>query len=126
MIKNRAVKILVIVLLLVAAVAIYFSINPATSKYFPRCFFYTVTGYKCPGCGSQRAIHAILNGNFVEALSYNAFLLVSIPIIVFYLLNDYTKVVPSRVSEVATHPVVIAGLCVAIVLWWVLRNVFGW
>lgn len=42
------------------------------------CVFYKTTGWQCPGCGGQRAVHAILNGKFIEGIKYN-------PLIFFYL-----------------------------------------
>ncbi|MFR5953682.1 MAG: DUF2752 domain-containing protein [Coprococcus sp.] len=32
------------------------------------CFFYKITGYKCPGCGMTHALSEIWNGNFRSAL----------------------------------------------------------
>jgi hypothetical protein len=124
--KSRSVKIWILVVLLIVVAVFYFSINPATSKYMPRCVFLVVTGFKCPGCGSQRAIHALLHGNFIDALRYNAFFVAALPVIALYFLNDYTKLLPSKVDEVITHHYTIAVLGVIVVLWWVLRNVFDW
>lgn len=124
--KSRSVKIWIIVVLLIVVAVFYFSINPATSKYMPRCVFLVVTGYKCPGCGSQRVIHSVLHGDFVAAFRYNAFFMVAIPLIILYLLNDYTKLIPGKVGEVITHHYTIAAIAIVVVLWWVLRNVFDW
>ncbi len=124
--KSRSVKIWILVVLLIVVAVFYFSINPATSKYMPRCVFLVVTGFKCPGCGSQRAIHSLLHGNFIDALRYNAFFVAALPVIALYFLNDYTKLLPSKVDEVITHHYTIAVLGVIVVLWWVLRNVFDW
>lgn len=126
MVKSQAVKIGVFVALLTLVAIIYFSINPATSKYMPKCAFLVVSGYKCPGCGCQRAVHSLLHGNIVEALRYNAFFVVAIPVIILYLLNDYTKLIPSKVDGMITHYYTIAAIGVIVVLWWVLRNVFDW
>ncbi len=124
--KRRAVKIGGLIVLPVVVAAFYFSINPSTSKFVPRCVFLTFTGYKCAGCGCQRALHSLLHGNFLDALAYNAFFVVAIPVIVLYLLNDYTRLIPHKVGEVITHHYTIAALGIIVVLWWVLRNVFGW
>jgi hypothetical protein len=42
---------------------------------FPKCPFRSFTGLLCPGCGSQRAIHQILHGNFYNAFQLNMLLL---------------------------------------------------
>lgn len=38
-----------------------------------------MTGLKCPGCGSQRAVHYLLNGQFIPAFRANPLLVMSIP-----------------------------------------------
>lgn len=61
-------------------VALYGLVDPA-SGYYPRCMFKQLTGLDCPGCGSQRAIHAILHGNLAEAWSSNAMLFILVPLL---------------------------------------------
>jgi len=39
---------------------------------FPKCPFLTLTGWMCPGCGSQRAIHQVLHGRITTAFQLNA------------------------------------------------------
>lgn len=125
MTRKRAIKIAVIAVV-IAVIVLYFSVNPATNKFFPRCFMLTITGYRCPGCGSQRVIHSLLHGDIAAAISYNAFLVFAIPLIVLYILNDYTKLIPAKVGKILTHPITLILLVVMVMLWWVLRNVFGW
>jgi hypothetical protein len=38
---------------------------------FPKCPFLTLTGLKCPGCGSQRAMHQIIHGDIASAFRLN-------------------------------------------------------
>ena len=45
---------------------------------FPKCPFRSLTGLLCPGCGSQRGIHQVLHGHFIEALKLNALLIPAI------------------------------------------------
>ncbi len=35
---------------------LYRTHNPSGNIYFPKCPFRELTGLKCPGCGSQRAV----------------------------------------------------------------------
>ncbi len=58
---------------------IYGSFDPAESMYFPACPFYSVTGLECPGCGSQRAVHQLLQLEILNAFKQNALLVVAIP-----------------------------------------------
>ena len=59
---RRTLLIGLVVAALVVFGFIYFALDPSRSDLFPRCVFLSLTGYKCPGCGSQRAIHALLHG----------------------------------------------------------------
>ena len=110
----------------VAFVAVYLFFNPSTSSFFPKCVFLSATGYKCPGCGSQRFIHSMLHGDITQALHYNAYLMGALPIIAIYLLNDYTKLLPHWVDNVLKHPVTITALVVSMIVWSVLRNIYNW
>ena len=45
--------------------------DPATTAWFPSCPFYAITGWLCPLCGSLRAVHALLHGAPLAALTFN-------------------------------------------------------
>lgn len=60
---------------------IYGSFDPTDAeigKYFPKCPVKLLTGLQCPGCGIQRAIHELLHGDLIGALSQNWFLVFSL------------------------------------------------
>ncbi len=42
------------------------------SRSFPECQFYRKTGFLCPACGNTRSIRAILRGDFIRSIGYNA------------------------------------------------------
>ena len=123
--KRRALIIITAVVAILAAI-VYFYFDPSSSKLFPRCLFLETTGVKCPGCGSQRAVHALLHGQVGEAWHYNAMLVVAIPLIGFYLLVSVMQERWQRLYRVLFSRVVLLSLVGLIVLWWVLRNVAGW
>lgn len=61
-------------ILLIAAgiglIILYGLFDPAKGG-FPACPVRTLTGWLCPGCGSQRAIHQLLHGNLAVSFHYN-------------------------------------------------------
>lgn len=58
---------------LLAGAAYVAANDPAESGGFLPCPFRSLTGWWCPGCGLTRATHHLLHGDVVQALRFNAF-----------------------------------------------------
>lgn len=104
-------------------ITVYFILNPSDSALFPKCPFLALTGLKCPGCGSQRAIHSLLNLDIVSALRYNGLLVISIPVIILYL---YAEINRNRKAGLYSHmhsQFIIWCIFVIVITWWILRNI---
>ena len=123
--RRSLVIVLVLTALLVIGV-IYFALDPSTSGLFPRCTFLSLTGYKCPGCGTQRAIHALLHGDVAGAFKYNALLLVAIPWIALCLYAESRRLRNPRLYARLNAPLLIWLFLAMVLLWWLLRNIFNW
>lgn len=57
----------------------YYFNDPEVAKgegLFPRCFFHAATGFHCPGCGSQRAVHDLLHLRIGQALRHNVLIVI--------------------------------------------------
>lgn len=67
MVINPRTRLTAAACILVAVVVIYFFVDPASTTLAPRCHFKALTGFDCPGCGFQRALHAALHGDFATA-----------------------------------------------------------
>lgn len=96
---------------IIGLVFLYFY-NPQDIANFPRCPFYALTGYKCPGCGTLRAIHALLHSRVGDAFRLNPFLVVSIPVLIGMLFS----------RRFAFSPVVGKAILALTVAYWILRN----
>ena len=114
-----------VVAVVALAVAYYFA-DPH-SVWMPKCPFRLLTGFDCPACGSQRALHAAVHGRVGEALGYNPFLVVSIP---YFLLVAYTTFRPPagrmRWLRCVQHPTVIYCYAALFIFWWIFRNTPFW
>ncbi|MBQ8656025.1 MAG: DUF2752 domain-containing protein [Prevotella sp.] len=122
----RTMMIVGFALLVVLGLVIYFVFDPTSSAYFPKCGFYVLTGYKCPGCGMQRMLHALLNGDIVGAFRYNAFLMVMFPLGFLLLLLELFRNRFHRLYMWLPVSGLGYGFLISVLLWWILRNVFGW
>jgi hypothetical protein len=63
----------------VAGGVVLATVPPTSATFYPRCQLHQLTGLHCPGCGTTRAAHAMLNGDVPQALAYNPLLFILIP-----------------------------------------------
>lgn len=110
----------------VAATVVYLLFDPAQSALFPRCPFLVITGFKCPGCGSQRVIHSLLSGDIAAAWHYNAFMVAALPVIALYSYAELRRPNHPQLYNRLNSPAIIWSIFAATVLWWLLRNIFAW
>ena len=102
---------------------LFFVLNPTEHEIFPRCVFNSVTGYYCPGCGSQRAIHSLLHLNFAGVVGNNFLFLPAVLLLIYhysfsFLNKKFTWKLPN-IFYIKSTPWIILGV---IILFWVLRN----
>lgn len=74
---NKAIIIisgLLAALVLAGVLKFYYDHNPSETPLMPKCTFYVLTGWKCPGCGGQRALHYLLKGEIWESFKQNPLL----------------------------------------------------
>ncbi len=102
---------------------IYYTLDPNKVSLFPKCPFYLLTGYLCPGCGSQRAIHSLLHFDFISAFSYNAFLVIILPFILFLIFIELQKTKYNIIySKLSSLPFALLYILI-ITFWWIFRNI---
>jgi Protein of unknown function (DUF2752) len=83
--KPRILLLLLWVAVAVAIATFFYMYNPTEQpQYFAPCLFRNLTGYQCPGCGGQRAVHALLHGHWHEAWHFNALFVALLPLILLY------------------------------------------
>jgi len=68
--RSAIFKRIVIVTGVALIVGLYWYFNPI-GLLFPKCPVFSLSGMYCPGCGSQRALHAFLNGHLATAFRQN-------------------------------------------------------
>lgn len=104
--------------------ALFFLADPASSGFFWNCPFHALTGWYCPGCGTQRAVHELLHGHVKEAIGMNALaVLVILPGAVWAYVSFALRAFGwTRVSGVRLSGRWLAVLLGLAILFGVLRN----
>ena len=80
MLRQR-LQILIVTIAVIALSLLYFFYPAAKGSFHPDCIFNKLTGLFCPGCGSQRAVSALLRGDILVAADFNVLLLLSLPLL---------------------------------------------
>lgn len=114
-------------ILLVGFLCLYYCLDPTNAPLAPKCGFKLLTGWDCPACGSQRALHSLLHGEWRRAIGYNPFMLISVP---YFLAVAYTTFFrhaqAQRLRSIVQHKWVVLTFFWMVVAWWILRNTLWW
>jgi len=95
-------------------------------KKTPPCLFYELTGLYCPGCGTGRALLALLHGRLYAAFRYQPLMIICLPLLVYYIAKLYLAFVFGK--DILPFPAVrnkwlAVTVTVVIVAYWILRNI---
>lgn len=126
--RYKLVKWIALAIALAVGLAIYFLFNPEDSPFFPKCILYATTGIKCPGCGSQRAMHFLFHGEVGKAFSVHPLLVLSIPYLLFASYMEYLggKVRYPRLRRLFLGKNASIIVFIVIVGYWIGRNIWNW
>lgn len=103
----------------------YYNYNPLSESFLLKCPFKLATGYDCPGCGSQRALHALLHGEFSQAFSFNPLFILAIPYVIVGVLFEWfgLKFQYPKTRKFLFGTTAIYILTVIIILFFIFRNI---
>lgn len=103
---------------------VVFTYNPEEVYFFPKCPTKWVTDYNCPGCGTTRALHALLHGNIAGVWHYNAALFFYVPLIILTWLGNRQKPgnLLRRLVQGRWYATIVL---VTIIIWGIGRNIIG-
>ncbi|MDR1594877.1 MAG: DUF2752 domain-containing protein [Prevotellaceae bacterium] len=113
------------VILTVGIMIVYGIFDPETTDFFPPCLFHKLTGFECPGCGTQRAVHSLLHLKVKQAFFYNSALFFAIPLVGLLIYFEYfggqTRF--QKLYRFLSGTKFITGLLVIIIIYWIGRNI---
>jgi len=106
-----------------ALAALFFFFDPSGNEYFPKCLFHSLTGYYCPGCGSQRAIHSLLHFDFAGVAGNNFLFLPGLAVAAYGIfLPLVNKRFGKNYKNWLYHRRAPWVIFIVIFLFWILRN----
>lgn len=102
----------------------YFFFNPVSYSFFHECPFHSLTGYYCPGCGSQRAFHALLHGHFMQAAGYNLLAMISLPFMAYSAIVFVSNTFWNKqwVQQIFYKPWFAKSVLGVVLIFWLIRN----
>jgi hypothetical protein len=106
-----------------AAAEVLRRLPPAQNSFYPRCPIYEAFHLQCPGCGGTRALAALLQGRFGEAMHWNALVTLLLSIFAAYGFYRYWYFVRRGVYRgLAVPPEAVYAALAAASVFTVLRN----
>jgi len=106
-------------------------VDPNRHAVYPPCLLYQTTGIYCAGCGTTRAIYALLHGRVIEALHDNALFMLALPFLLWmtgnYLLPAWRSNAWPQLS--INHRILVrrgVGIVLLMLGFMALRNLPGW
>ena len=117
---------MLILVLCMAAIVTLYVLNPSEHQLMPKCPLKLLTGLSCPGCGFQRALHAVLHGHIVQAVRFNYWLVFALPyllllIIEKWMLRGKWQLWAERWLESSA---IIYTYVMTFFVWFVVRNIY--
>jgi hypothetical protein len=96
---------------------------PAQYSFYPQCPIFEYLHLECPGCGTTRALAALLHGRLVEAFHFNALVILWLPVAAAYAILGYCRFLQRRPLRLPQMPSIATYVaCVVIVLFTIVRN----
>jgi len=96
----------------VVAAAVVYWFSPESYGFSPRCPVFMLTGLKCAGCGTLRAAHCALHGDFAQAFRFNPLLFLAVPFLLMHIFRP----------AISANRVVGWGVVAVVVLYSLFRN----
>jgi hypothetical protein len=115
---SAAVLIAAAVLLIV-----FYFFDPEGFTYYPPCYFRSVTGYYCPGCGGMRGTHLLLHGHIIDAIKHNLLIFIFIPVFAYYVFTRFVHLVFNKKLPFFNPSITLVIIAaILIIIYGILRN----
>ena len=112
---------------LLCGAALLYHVDPSSGR-LPRCVFHSLTSLHCPGCGSTRAIHALLHGDVATAMRFNPLTLPALALLGVAYFRWVWRIFTGSTDRgghfgARVRPAWLLALAIFLCLFWIARNV---
>ncbi len=110
--------------LFVAGTYYFYKNDPSSGEaVFVSCISKSISGLDCPGCGSQRAFHELLHGNFKKAAQLNLLIYFFTPLAFFIFFKMALKPFNVILPDIIISTKWLITILVLMLLFTIIRNV---
>ena len=105
------------------AAIMLFRFPPQQHGFYPACPIYRYLHLYCPGCGSTRALSALLHGRLMEAMQYNPLFVALLPLLVAFAAVTYWTAIARNETRWPRIPTpMLSALLAIIAVFTIVRN----
>jgi uncharacterized membrane protein YkvI len=113
-------------MLLIAVVAGVHYLGARPPAWYPPCWFHRATHLHCPGCGSARAVHALVRGDVFGAFGQNFLAVAMLPVLAVWAALTARRLWRGDAFSSSLPGGWALGVLIAVVVFTVLRNLPWW
>jgi len=112
-----------VVLATVSTFLFFFNPSSPSNQFFPKCPFFFLTGWQCPGCGATRALYHLLHLHGVTAFKFNPLFILTLPFIIYGFLGFTKSAITGKpYRRLFIPPIYLWGWLVLLISFWIFRN----
>jgi hypothetical protein len=90
-----------------AGAALLLRFSPTEYDLYPQCPIHQYFGILCPGCGTTRALAALLHGHLMEALHFNPLTTLLLPIALAWIVCSRRRQKRLQIPPVALYTLLV-------------------
>ncbi|MSQ93138.1 MAG: DUF2752 domain-containing protein [Gemmataceae bacterium] len=120
--SNRILVVLFAAVVAPVGASVLYAFPPTEYSFLP-CWFNLLTGMHCPGCGATRSAHALLHGEWEQAVAWNPLFVLALPLLVYVGFSTTYEMWTGRRLGPRTPGWAVTFLLIVLVGFWIVRNI---